>query len=426
MLHILFGRSQSGALQQALKKMGDHKKETIISLWEILSIGPIQELQEKRGVDNRFAWLEQHMNDRFNELPAYRKSFEMAFEQLQSIPEGYPITIWIAENAHEQTGLRFVLHLLKGRTNTITIINTSKYYRELFNTEDVSYVISHTGEISPDRLWIIYEQSKHDKPLNDSDRAMLELEWMALASSHELLRIYQDEKIKSVSIDYYDSFIVNRASQLQRECGPEELMPAMRLIGEVIGHLEQYVGDDFLEFRVRTLVQNGIFEMIGKFEGMRFYSIRLTAKGKLNIWKNTIRSLSPQVYFKNPATEEELLNIKEALNVDLPLDLLELLKESNGVFDEFSCPYIWSTSQIVRDNLYFRNCEDFKDIYMPFDHLLFFSDSGCGDLFAYPIINGIIQRGVIFVWDHESDSRKYVASSLEDFLKEWIGGEMSV
>ena len=193
------------------------------------------------------------------------------------IPEGHPITIWIAENAHEQTGLRFVLHLLKGRTNPITTINTTNYYSELFNTKDVSYIISHTGEISSDRLQVIYEQSKHDKPLNDSERAILEQEWMTLASSHELLRIYQDEKIESVSVDHYDSYIVNLARQLQRECGPEEFMPAMRLIGEVIGHLEQYVGDDFLEFRVRTLVQDGIFEMEGKFEGMRFYSIRLIA-----------------------------------------------------------------------------------------------------------------------------------------------------
>lgn len=277
MFHILFGRSQSGALQQALKKMGVHRKEIIISLWEILSIGPIQELQEKRGGENRFAWLEQHMTDRFNELPDYRQSFETAFEQLQSIPEGYPITIWLAENAYEQTGLRFILYLLKGRSNAITTINTSHYYSELFNTENVSYFISHTGEIAADRLRVIYEQSKHDTPLNDSERTVLEQEWLTLASSHEVLRIYQDEKIESVSIDHYDSFIVNIARQLQRERGPEEFMPAMRLIGEVFGNLEQYVGDDFLEFRVRALVQDGIFEMDGNFEGMRFYSIRLTA-----------------------------------------------------------------------------------------------------------------------------------------------------
>lgn len=38
-----------------------------------------------------------------------------------------------------------------------------------------------------------------------------------------------------------------------------------------------------------------------------------------------------------------------------------------------------------KDNLFFRTFGDYKDIYMPFDHLLFFSDNGCGDLFGFKI-----------------------------------------
>lgn len=426
MIHILFGQSQSGSLRAVLKNSGVQHEELIISLWDIFSVGPIYRLQEETGIAERFTWLEQHMTDKFNEFPAFRQRAIQAFDQLQSIPEGVPISIWTAANAHEQTGLRFVLHMLKDRNNAVTIINTTNYYRELFDTEDVSYKIRHTGEICSDRLQLIYERSMQEKLLSNSERAVLEKEWMTLAASSELLRIYRDGKIESVPIDHYDPYIVRLAKQLQRERDTEDFMPAMRLIGEVIGCLEQYVGDNFIEYRVRTLVQQGVFEMEGKFEGMRFYSIRLTSKGNLNIWKNTIRSVSTQVYFKNPATEEEWMSIKEALNVDLPLDLLELFKDTNGVFDEFGCPYVWSTNQIIQDNLFFRNYDDYKDIYMPFDHLLFFSETGCGDLFGYPILNGVIQRDDIFVWDHESDSRKWIASSLEDFLEGWISGKISV
>jgi hypothetical protein len=34
-----------------------------------------------------------------------------------------------------------------------------------------------------------------------------------------------------------------------------------RLVGEVYGHILQYIGDRFLEYRVRKLIKNGIFEM---------------------------------------------------------------------------------------------------------------------------------------------------------------------
>jgi hypothetical protein len=105
---------------------------------------------------------------------------------------------------------------------------------------------------------------------------------------------------------------------------------------------------------------------------------------------------------------------------------LELFNETNGVFDEYNCPLIWSTNQIIKDNLFFRTFNDYKDIYMPFDHLLFFSDAGNGDLFGYPILNGSIQRDDIFVWDHESDSRKWVASSLKDFIEGWANSRITV
>lgn len=128
------------------------------------------------------------------------------------------------------------------------------------------------------------------------------------------------------------------------------------------------------------------------------------------MWKEYIQSATSGYHFVKPAIKSDISLIKEKLHVDLPSDLLELFGETNGVFDEYNCPLIWSTNQIIKENLYFRNIEDFKDIYMPFDHLLFFSDAGNGDLFGFPILNGSIQRDDIFVWDHESDSRKWVAS----------------
>lgn len=142
------------------------------------------------------------------------------------------------------------------------------------------------------------------------------------------------------------------------------------------------------------------------------------------MWKDYISSVSKDYSFKPPASNAEIIQISEELNVKLPNKLFDLYNETNGVFDSFGCPLIWSTSQIVKDNLFFRNFSDYKDIYMPFDHLLFFLDNGCGDLYGYKILNGSIQTEDIYVWNHEDDSRTWVASSLEVFIKGWITGEI--
>lgn len=143
-------------------------------------------------------------------------------------------------------------------------------------------------------------------------------------------------------------------------------------------------------------------------------------------WKNYIESISKDYHFKAPGTNIEIAHIKEELNVQLPEKLQEVYNETNGIFDKYECPLIWSIEQMIKDNLFFRNFDDYKDIYMPFDHLLFFSDAGNGDLFGYRILNGSIRDEEIFVWNHEDDSRTWISSSLENFLKGWITGEITV
>ncbi|WP_226530662.1 SMI1/KNR4 family protein [Metabacillus niabensis] len=68
------------------------------------------------------------------------------------------------------------------------------------------------------------------------------------------------------------------------------------------------------------------------------------------MWKNYISSVSKEYSFKPPVTNIDINQIIKELNVELPKKLFELLSETNGVFDRFDCPLIWSTSQIVKDN----------------------------------------------------------------------------
>lgn len=143
------------------------------------------------------------------------------------------------------------------------------------------------------------------------------------------------------------------------------------------------------------------------------------------MWKNTIHSISPNLSLKKTATKDELTDIQKCLHVELPNDLYQLLLETNGVEGEYG-DFIWNASKIKTENMNMRNIVDFKDLYMPFDCLLFFADGGNGDLFGYSILNGIVQREDIYVWNHENDSRTWVAPSLETFMKWWESGKITI
>ncbi|MBE3570179.1 MAG: DUF1835 domain-containing protein [Bacillales bacterium] len=278
MVHILFGDSPAGSLKVVLKDLGVYKEENVISFGEVFSVGPIRQLHEESGKKARFDWIKNNFSDKYCEFFEYKQKFQRTIHQIKSIPEGKSIAIWIAENSHEQTGLRYVLHLLKGKNHEIKVINTTKMYAEHFNRPDSKYVVLHTGEIPPEKLQVIYEQSKQKAPLSQLERERFEQEWLSLSENGEALRIWRNGRILSVPEDYYDQYIINRAKKLHSKQKTNDFMKSARLIGEVLGHLEQYVGDEFLEYRLRRLIEKGVFEMKGSLEAMRYYSVKLRSK----------------------------------------------------------------------------------------------------------------------------------------------------
>lgn len=275
MVHILFGDAPAGSLRVALKGLGRYKMEKVISFWDMFSIGPILQLHEEIGVEARLNWMKNVMNDENEDFHVFVRSFQESVDQIKSIPEDETITIWIADNSHEQTGLRYVVQLLKSRGNDIKVINTTKKHSELFNKEDIEYTVLHTGEIHPEKLQVIYEHSKNKAPLTKHEREDLENEWLSLSNNQETLRIWKNDRIQSVPEDFYDQFIIQRARYLHRQPELNGFMKSARLIGDVLGHLEQHVGDSFLEYRLRMLIDAGKFESEGSLKAMRFYSVRL-------------------------------------------------------------------------------------------------------------------------------------------------------
>jgi hypothetical protein len=274
MIHILFGASASGSLKFVLREMGLDKKEKVISFWDMFSVGPVWQLHEGNGKEARFEWMKKVITDEYDKFPDYKQRFEKAINQINSFPKGVHITIWTSDNAHEQTGLRFVVYLLKGKNVDISLINTTAEYEELFQVKKVKYTPLHSGEIPPEKLQTIYKQG-HGKFFTDHDREDLEKDWLSLSESQETLRIWRNRRIQSVPEDYYDQLIIQGAKYLHRKPKLNGFMKSARLIGHVLGHLEQHVGDSFLEYRLKKLIEAGVFESEGSLGAMRFYSVRL-------------------------------------------------------------------------------------------------------------------------------------------------------
>lgn len=136
------------------------------------------------------------------------------------------------------------------------------------------------------------------------------------------------------------------------------------------------------------------------------------------MWRRLIESMDNGCAFHPAASEKAIAEAENSLRASLPAVLRELLMETNGVCAGYGSELIWSVEQIKDTNCAFRDNRYFKELYMPFDNLLFFADEGNGNQYAFVVTNNRITRPDIFCWEHETDSRVWIAPSLEKYI-EW-------
>ncbi|MEH7074272.1 SMI1/KNR4 family protein [Neobacillus drentensis] len=142
------------------------------------------------------------------------------------------------------------------------------------------------------------------------------------------------------------------------------------------------------------------------------------------MWKELMRYVDEDAKFFEPASLNEIEEIEAKFNLTLPNELIDFLEETNGA--EVRGAGFSSTKYIMELNADFRTDEIFKETYMPLDCLLFIGGSGNGDHFGYSIVNGDIQNKDIYFWNHENDSREWIAPSLEQLFIWWGEGIISV
>ncbi|GIJ44801.1 SMI1/KNR4 family protein [Virgisporangium aliadipatigenens] len=131
-------------------------------------------------------------------------------------------------------------------------------------------------------------------------------------------------------------------------------------------------------------------------------------------WRELVAGLLPEATFGEPATGAEVRAIVDGLGQPVPKDLTALLCEVGSVRDSYGTEVVWSAARILRDNRSFRADADYRSLYMPFEPLMFFGDAPDASQFGFvrqPV------RPDVFVWDHETDGRWWVARDLEDYLR---------
>lgn len=261
-VHMVSTESAAGSL-----RIGLLRPRMVIGFPDSLAIGPIQGLHTEVGLSDRLEWLHDNINFELDDH-LLENQITNTLREIEDIALDAPVYIWYGNNAVEQIGLRFFLYQLREKVNEIFLINSTEYYEHIEGQEPIFY----TSQFEPEDIKVIFEIDK--RPLSYKEREQYHKEWKQLLETREVLRIWEDNQIKSVSEDYYDSFIRNTLDEMHTKQENKDFIKTGSLIGELLSKNLQ-IDIFYLEYRIRHLVYTGVFELKGIPKSMRHYSVKL-------------------------------------------------------------------------------------------------------------------------------------------------------
>lgn len=264
-VHIVSPEFAAGTLRVGLQ----HPK-TVIGFPDFLSIGPLWKLDEKIGQAKLEDWLIDNINFELDEME-YQNKCNNALREIEDLSSDIPIYIWYGENADEQTGLRFILNVLKNKENDIFLKNSTALYEKYFPTEKPVF---HTGQIEPKEIKFLFEKGEHHL-LSQQERLHFQNQWEALSQTEEVLRVWEKGKVIGVPEDFYDEVIIKTLEKLHHDQGNRDFINTGMVIGSILEQMEEPVGHFYLEFRIRHLIYSGKLELKGIPKSMRHYRTKL-------------------------------------------------------------------------------------------------------------------------------------------------------
>ena len=260
--HIVFSDASKGVLGFYLRTKDSDLKGEILGIREDYSIGPIHKIGTNAGMNTRISWLKDMLDkvsirEYFEEID---KDLYKTYDEITDIKEDSKVVIWHANNTSDQIGLRFVLKHLN--TKNVHEVNVSETKIKNENNEDM-YPIS-LGQCHPTCVGKII---KNVKPIDKVMQEQLSNEWDELKTTTDSLRILENDIIIGVEEKYFDKDILLNCDT--------EFINAAEVVGSTMGSIDHLVGDSFLDYRVRNLIDEDKLEYRGKLDMLRHYDVRI-------------------------------------------------------------------------------------------------------------------------------------------------------
>lgn len=265
-IHIAFGGSSARDLKAALKTYAQQFWQgnedsleftlgaTVLTCSDEFAIGPINDMDLPSGFYARLSWLGKFYEETFkpeqtlDDVDDALEWISDFYKKLAWIENDRKVVLWHGDNVIDQMGIRIVSSLLP-ECNLFEVKLEGASKSGLYTCESL---LGYMNKISP---------------VSDHQRSTWIDEWNQLIQTEETLRIWSDQNIQSVSLDYFDAQLIS--------CCGSEPQKAEEIFFKVHQKVICEAGNAFLGYRLRRLVEAGVLAAKGPLVHFSQYTIWL-------------------------------------------------------------------------------------------------------------------------------------------------------
>ncbi|MFJ7666983.1 DUF1835 domain-containing protein [Lysinibacillus sp. NPDC097195] len=258
-LHITFSLSTQGSIKHAIRQHHLQREEAVICVNDIFTIGPLTSLE------NRKKWLDTNIFRDIEERELYEDYHNIWKKSIAGIPCDTDVWIWYSQNSHEEIALRYVMSEFINKCSMVFGIDATEGLKRI--QPDMS--IRYTGELSSDMLMKLRPDAKR---FTIEECRRLAKEWEVLKQNSSTLRVWEHTIVHTEESEY-DAVIIECAKDLQANNKELWLSPGT-VVGQTINKINDYISEAFIEYRLFTLAEQGLFELSGDTTDMFSYEIK--------------------------------------------------------------------------------------------------------------------------------------------------------
>ncbi len=270
MVHIVFKEEDAKVLEQAISLDDSLSGKTII-IKDDFSVGPIENVYSKEGIEKRMEWWHTVLSGgdfepKVNHAISDDNTAISELVELMRNNEDEKIWIWAAQNAHDVSGYYWLLPFMKEFQGRVMILylNNLPFINDKGN---IFYPVT-LHEIPPKEF---LKAKKLAREITLSEFEVDPDEWAKLCNENKGIRILEGgKKLSQHSYDCYDS-------ELKKYIMPD-WQKGNKIIHNCIAKSKHMVAESYLLWRLKELISQNLFEVQGKVGNMKDFEVKYFSK----------------------------------------------------------------------------------------------------------------------------------------------------